>query len=84
MKDNNDRPGRTVKYVYSILVSTSLLLFGWCYYRNMTCGYDCGLFSTGVGPAVVVVQLLSLVVLTLSVCGFLITWLLGGCDSCQT
>jgi hypothetical protein len=50
---------RNEKIIYTVVAGLSFIFLSWSYYRNETCGYDCGLFSVSNGPTVVVVLLLS-------------------------
>jgi di/tricarboxylate transporter len=54
---------RNEKVIYTATAGLSFVFLLWSYYRNETCGYDCGLFSVSTGPTVVVVLISSLFLL---------------------
>jgi hypothetical protein len=57
---------RNEKWIYSLAIGLSALFVVWSSYRNVSCGYDCGLFSVSSGPTVVVVWIVSLWALGIS------------------
>jgi|GEM_PF-3506659 len=66
---------RNEKVIYTATAGLSFVFLLWSYYRNETCGYDCGLFSVSTGPTVVVVLILSFWLLVIIFSLFLLKYI---------